>query len=430
MVNSLSSSCQGESHKATEKPCQDYSHSYAESNGTAWAIVCDGHGGERYFRSQDGARLAVEVTENAVRSFVQNVDVSLFKDQPYTPVGPIRPGKDDEEEPVNKELDTFRQLFSNILYTWKEKINEHAEANPINEWEQNHVKEEYLKEFEEQMAKDKDQRTTLDKMYGCTLMAYVQTPHYWFAFHLGDGKMIAYKIDNGEIQWFEPVPWDDRCFLNKTTSICDTDALNEFRYCYDGTGTFPIAVFLGSDGLDDSFGEETNLVNFYIQVIKMLVKDGIETTQKSLEETLPQLSKIGSKDDMSVASIFNLDELNANIRLFLGWQLSLVGNRLEKVSQHISSLKEKCEALEMTYKTDKKDYNSLIELTYVLKDLVRAMEEQSELEKKYYLIAKELDDDHEKDHVNESSPMIFSRLFRLLMNLFQKKADDPPKTEE
>lgn len=133
MVSGIYFSCQGESHKATCKPCQDFSHSYATSSGIAVAIVCDGHGGERYFRSQYGAKLAAKVTDEAVWSFVQNIDVNLFKGKPYTALGPILPDKGNTEKPTNKEFIAFRQLFSNILYRWDEKINAHAEANPLND---------------------------------------------------------------------------------------------------------------------------------------------------------------------------------------------------------------------------------------------------------------------------------------------------------
>lgn len=391
MVDGINYSCQGESHKSTDKPCQDYSLCYATSNGIAVAIVCDGHGGERYFRSQYGAEFAAKVTENAVWSFVQNVDASLFKGKKYTAEGPILPDKGDTEKPTNKEFIAFRQLFSNILYKWNEKINEHAEAHPINDWEKKYVKEKYLNEFKSQMAMDREQRTILEKTYGCTLMTYVQTPNYWFAFHLGDGKMISYEIKNGKVQWKEPVPWDDRCFLNKTTSLCDSDAINEFRYCYEGDGKFPVAVFLGSDGLDDSFGEETNLVNFYIQVIKMLAHDGEDETLQSLKETLPQLSKIGSKDDMSVATIFDLNILKNNVQLFIDWQRDLVGIRIDEINRRIAELKVKRDNIE---KSGKKDNNSVIELNYALKDIQRAKSDRDNLIKKYNLIADELGDSH------------------------------------
>lgn len=389
MVDGINYSCQGESHKSTDKPCQDYSLCYATSNDIAVAIVCDGHGGERYFRSQVGAEFAAEVTDSAIWTFVQNVDASLFKGKMYTAEGPLLPDKGDTEKPTNKEFTVFRQLFSNILYKWNEKINAHAESHPINEWEKTHVKEEYLNEFKSQMAMNREQRTILEKTYGCTLMAYVQTPDYWFAFHLGDGKMIAYKINNEKVQWKEPVPWDDRCFLNKTTSLCDSDALNEFRYCYEGDGVFPAAVFLGSDGLDDSFGEETNLVNFYIQVIKMLANDGVDATQKSLQETLPQLSKIGSKDDMSVATIFNIGELKDNVPLFIDWQRDLVASRIDEINKRIDSLKAKRDKIK---ESGKQDQPSLIELNYAVKDIERAHDERRLLIKKYDTFSEELGD--------------------------------------
>lgn len=243
------------------------------------------------------------------------------------------------------------------------------------------------------MALKREQRTMLEKMYGCTLMVYVQTPDFWFAFHIGDGKMIAYKIVNGKVQWKEPVPWDDRCFLNKTTSLCDSDALNEFRFCYQGNGEFPDAVFLGSDGLDDSFGEETNLVNFYIQVIKMLATDDedIEITRKSLRETLPQLSKIGSKDDMSIATVFNLEKLKANIQLFVDWQRELVSSRIDEINLRIDGLKDKRDKIKKSGKTDN---NSVIELNYAIKDLNRARTDRNDLIKKYDILADELGDSH------------------------------------
>lgn len=86
MVSGIYFSCQGESHKATDKPCQDFSLSYATSSGIAVAIVCDGHGGERYFRSQYGAKFAAKVTDEAVWRFVQDIDGDLFKGKQYTAV--------------------------------------------------------------------------------------------------------------------------------------------------------------------------------------------------------------------------------------------------------------------------------------------------------------------------------------------------------
>ena len=95
-------------------------------------------------------------------------------------------------------------------------------------------------------------RTGIEQTYGCTLMCFASTRTYWFAFHIGNGKCVAISVDSGRIGSSDPVPWDEKCFRNVTTSLCDPEALDKFRYCYGGTDTLPLAVFLGSDGIDDS----------------------------------------------------------------------------------------------------------------------------------------------------------------------------------
>jgi len=375
MIQCFNFSCQGESHKADDKPCQDASFSAVYDDGLAMAIVCDGHGGERYFRSDVGSRMATEVIRDSVKTFVENVDKGMFVGQPYTAEEAVTSEEViKKQNPIDKAL---RQLFSSIIYQWNEKIADHAANTTISEWEQEHVPQKYLDEL--------NTSETFEKLYGCTLMVYVQTPDYWFAFHLGDGKCISFQQDPF---WHEPIPWDDRCFLNKTTSLCDSNAINEFRYCYEGDGQYPWAVFLGSDGMDDSFGEDANLVNFYIQVVKMLVTEGKEATIQSIESDLPQLSKIGSKDDMSVAFIYNLDELKSHITNFIQYQIDIVTDSIRQTDKRIESLKEKLkEAGAISIISDEK---SRIEANYARMDIERANENREKLLYKYDALMKQL----------------------------------------
>lgn len=372
MVECYNFSCQGESHKADDKPCQDASFSSVYEDGLAIAIVCDGHGGERYFRSDVGARMATEVIRDSVKTFVENIDPDMFVGQEFTAVEAIT---SDElvrkQTPIDK---AFRQLFSSIIYQWNNKIAEHAANTAISEWEQQHVPQKYLDELHTS--------ETFEKLYGCTLMVYVQTPVYWFAFHLGDGKCVSFQKSP---IWTMPIPWDERCFLNKTTSLCDSNTINEFRYCYQGDGQFPWAVFLGSDGMDDSFGEDPNLVNFYIQVIKMLVTEGREATISSIESDLPQLSKIGSKDDMSVAFVYNIEELKAHITDFIQYQIDLVKDGIREVDERIAKLAEKQE-----YLGDPHDEKSRIEVEYAQQDIEKANVTRNNLLMKYNLLDRQL----------------------------------------
>lgn len=65
--------------------------------------------------------------------------------------------------------------------------------------------------------------------YGATLIGVVVTKDFWFGVHIGDGKCVVFDkagVDS------EPIPWDEQCFLNITTSICDSNAGSEFRYFF------------------------------------------------------------------------------------------------------------------------------------------------------------------------------------------------------
>lgn len=372
MTECYNFSCQGESHKADNKPCQDASFSAVYDNGLALAIVCDGHGGERYFRSDVGARMATEVIRDSVRTFVENVDKGMFVGQPFTAEEAITSEEViKKQKPIDK---AFRQLFSSIIYQWNQRIADHAANTPISEWEQEHVPQKYLDELHTS--------ETFEKLYGCTLMVYAQTPDYWFAFHLGDGKCVSFQQSP---LWTMPIPWDDRCFLNKTTSLCDSNAINEYRYCYEGDGQYPWAIFLGSDGMDDSFGEDENLVNFYIQVVKMLVTEGKEATIASIESDLPQLSKIGSKDDMSVAFVYNIEVLKAHITDFIQYQIDMVNDSIHQTDERIASLNEKLSSLATL-----SDEKSRIEADYARQDIERANDNHLKLLIKYDLLEQQL----------------------------------------
>ncbi len=306
-IKCFNSHCQGESHKATGKPCQDFSFSI-NTEGYAIAMVSDGHGGERYFRSDVGSKIVVEVAHRCLVEFAEGISPSLFADLPSTSVG--------IGDTYHPEL---QRLVEAIVVGWRNAVLEHATANPLTETEQ-------------LISNPKDDHEW-EKTYGCTLIATLLTPKFWLAFQIGDGKCVV--IDKEGVP-YEPIPWDDKCFLNKTTSICDTDAAREFRYCIGGKESFPIAVFMGSDGIDDSFGEEENLYNFYIQLAKGFAKDGYDTTIADLTATLPVLSKRGSQDDMSVAGWFD-ERLEGMTTQLSAWQVQRLMTKQKTLASKIAS---------------------------------------------------------------------------------------------
>ena len=342
------------------------------------AIVCDGHGGARYFRSDVGSRFAVDATKECVRAFVSEIDVNLFKGKPFIQKKALSSEASSNIYTKDTNVDkALRQLFSSIIYSWREKITQHSQNTPLSAEEKSTIKADYLSEFEKGIG--------IEKTYGCTLMCYVYTNHFWFAFHIGDGKCIAFNADG---DWFEPIPWDEKCFLNKTTSLCDSSAIDEFRYCYCGDGNTPLAVFLGSDGIDDSFGVTENMVNFYVQILKLINKEGLETAVANIQETLPQLSRIGSKDDMSIACIYDEVPLRKHAKQLVGWQRQNIENQLKDVNNRI--LKYKDEIIRLR-ECDLSNQKLMIDYQYAKSDLLKASELKHSLVSKWNKFSEELD---------------------------------------
>lgn len=363
--------CQGESHKAINKVCQDYARCYID-NDMAIAVVSDGHGGSRYFRSDIGSKAVVDCTIELVKSFVSNVNKEVFVGKPFCAVSALtteRKHSDLRKEcVVDKHL---KQLFTSIIYTWRKTVEEHAANHPFSTDE--------LK-----LINNPDEPSSIDKTYGCTLMCYVNTPDYWFAFHIGDGKCFSFDEQGN---WCEPIPWDEHCFLNKTTSICDNNSIEELRYCYQGDGHFPVSIFLASDGLDDSLGEESNQANFYIQVLKLLNEKGTKEVQSELETTLPKLSKIGSQDDMSIALIYDENLLPSVIPHVIKWQRDNIQREIDSVNIKLDELRNKQVEYFPIHRYTQKE---LIDAQYIVIEIERLFEQKRNLVDKYNRFSKEL----------------------------------------
>ena len=104
------------------------------------------------------------------------------------------------------------------------------------------------------------------------------------------------------------IAWDEKCFLNVTTSISDSNAIDNFRHIY--SESVPGALFVASDGIDDCFSntdDNAQLFNFYRKITEMYCTHEVVDASNQLGEYLPMLSEKGSKDDMSIALILDID---------------------------------------------------------------------------------------------------------------------------
>ncbi len=271
-MQSFHLSTQGASHIKKNKECQDASESYCDER-CAIAIVCDGHGGDDYVRSASGSAFACTAAKMNILNFINNVN---------------------RDELTRHHNQLIHNLKASIISAWNEAVYKHYEATPFTEEEiailSDRAKRKYLQE------------KRIESAYGTTLLAVVCTKDYWFGIHIGDGKCVAV---NPEGKFLQPIPWDEKCFLNATTSICDTDALNHFRSFY--SEKLPVAVFVGSDGIDDCFSTEQQLYNLYRTVLYSFATSDFDVAVNDLGDYLPRLSAKGSGDDVSVAAVLNLD---------------------------------------------------------------------------------------------------------------------------
>lgn len=380
----------GESHIADQKPCQDFSLSYQSESGLSVAIVSDGHGGKPYFRSHIGSEKACNVALDAIKTFVKDVDAANFSITGREAVRILPLTAAEHSGKLDKQEDLLRQLSKHIILNWRKEVEEDAAINILTEWERVHVDQEYLAQIK---VPEK-----LHRAYGCTLMAFATTPTFWFALHIGDGKCFAFYDKGAGKIWDEPLPWDEKCFLNRTTSICANDAYESFRFAYGGIESLPIAVFLGSDGIDDTFGEDNLLSDFYIKILKEILFSSQEEVVDALEAELPILSRRGSQDDMSVACLYDEKKLVENIKYILEHQISLVESRIDASEKRITELISRKQELEHYLEVKEQfsvwnhekielekrlkissNTNIDIELGFADKDIVRENENKSKL---------------------------------------------------
>lgn len=252
-------SVRGASHEEDGTPCQDSARIYI-ADDFAVAAVSDGHGSEKHFRSASGSEMATRV---AIRSLCD------FKE---------RNGSFSEMF-ARDEHNAARRIAANMICGWNSEIAAHISLIPINKREQS-ILEKYG-------------GIPNEVIYGATLIVACMFDGGCFGLQIGDGDFCALS-DSGMIF---PMPEDAKLVGNLTTSLCDSDAIANFRYFY--TSSEFSGVMLSSDGLINSFVNTQDYLNFGLRVLSSVESD----TARPLEEHLKTRSRSGSRDDISIAAL-------------------------------------------------------------------------------------------------------------------------------
>ncbi len=254
-------SVRGASHEAANEPCQDSARTHI-TRDIAIAALSDGHGSEKHFRSHIGSDIATRIAIRSIKDFTElngGLD-KIFRDDPHN---------------------AARRIAANIICGWNEEIDTHSKENPFTEAEQEII--------------SKHRSIPTESVYGATLILAATSGRGLFGLQIGDGSFLATRRG----KTYSLIPEDERLVGNLTTSLCDNDAINSFRWFYQ-PGSFS-SIVLSSDGLINSFKSRADFLSFNERIPTAI---GAKKTRE-LEEHLKERSNGGSRDDISIAALKN-----------------------------------------------------------------------------------------------------------------------------
>ena len=282
----------GNSHIKQGIGCQDASYKN-ENDKVSIAVVADGHGDSNCFRSDKGSKLAVACAAKGLEEFAvihdQKFGKGHFKKKNIQ-------GKNDFDKSIH-------DLVKFIIASWQVKVEEDYTANPFSQQELELADDKHRKKYEA--------GNDFNKAYGTTLIATAITDNYWFGIHIGDGRFTALYPDGS---FDQPVPWDDKCYLNVTTSICDDDALEQARtyFSFNEVSPPPVAVFICTDGIDDNYPVDENekhLFKLYRTIALTFANDDFDSTYNQMIELVNAFATKGKGDDTSIAGFVDMEKI-------------------------------------------------------------------------------------------------------------------------
>lgn len=338
----------GDSHIRHETVCQDASGKCSTEEYKIIA-VSDGHGDPNCFRSDKGSQFAVEVCMEGLKQFAEG----------------IHDFKMESSIEIEQEREEHIQRLKNAIVTqWNLRIQEDLEQNPITEEEYKVCDKEWRNRYKN--------GERMNHIYGATLIGCLIFKDYIVALQQGDGRCI---FINSKGTFSQPIPWDDRCIANITTSMCNVDAASSVRHYFKKLSeeNRPAAVFAASDGIEDSYSSEEMMNSFYRECCSKLVEENdISKIEEYFQEILPRISKNGSGDDMSIAGMFDRERLEPLLEAFQKTnRIICLDNEIERRKRRIPDMEEK-----LRYFSDK--LQEIKEIQEKYQENIRQLEEEKE----------------------------------------------------
>lgn len=274
MYKGFSYSMTGASHIIKDMVCQDSAAHYAAENFSA-AVVADGHGSKKHFRSNIGSEIAVNCTLDVIKRFYSDAD------------------EFNRQFPKNHKM-IMRNIERQIISEWNSRVNEHFLLNPITEAEKSQFTQEEFAEI------------SVESYYGTTLVAAVISKDFTFGFQIGDGSLIA-VFEDGHTSMI--LDYEESNPANITASMCNSNAITMFNSYYIDNKKIG-AVFVSTDGLYTSFGSDLEFFNYHTIIADQLAES--EEFSETVKKNIQKRTNFGTQDDISLACVYDKEILREN----------------------------------------------------------------------------------------------------------------------
>jgi hypothetical protein len=276
----VAASARGASHLRSGQPNQDaVAWSSADVGARSITVaVADGHGSAKCFRSDAGAKLAVELATQMLTQFAAA--------QP--------------SEATPAEIGGAAEKLPEIMVcAWRDAVMAALQEAPFSSAELEAL------ETESGTAARRSVEQSPLVAYGATLLGVLVTQSYILYLQLGDGDILTVS-DSGEVA--RPVPGDPRLFANETTSLCQPEAWRDTRTKLDApVGAPPALILMSTDGYANSFGRDADFLKVGTDLLDIVRSDGLDAVRDGLPRWLAETSGGGSGDDVTLAMICRLD---------------------------------------------------------------------------------------------------------------------------
>ena len=286
----------GESHLADAKPNQDSvltsvpsdspvaldglnqpassRRVYGTSRTPVILAASDGHGDELAFRSDRGSRFAVEVVMAVFREFEER-----------------HRGQTDLRAAAR---DAHERLPVLLKSRWNKAVEADIAAHAFQDDAQHYLATE----------PGKIAKVVHDPylMYGATCGAVLVTDQYLLYLMLGDPDIVAFHDDGSHSVPLKKLAETGAGTV--TESLCEADAVTSTMIALQPlVGSPPVLVTLSSDGVANSFANDSGFTAWLGQRLRDMRQQTHESVATDLPGLLQRLSRDGSGDDMSLVMV-------------------------------------------------------------------------------------------------------------------------------